>query len=355
MTSRPIHVVSSAVLEASQGHSCRSDLPGADGRQTAKGADGKPLIGRQEHDWAWLQFLGAMEGGEVMSTEEFLQARLENSEDCSEMTCQLDVATVPTKRELEGVYRTVPVGKAAGLDGLPPEIFKYAATDLADLYFPLVLKSTLQIQQPIHWKGGILFQTFKQSGLQELMDNYRSLYISSLPGKLMHRVLRQKFAGEANQGLYGLHCGAKAGSPVTTPSLALHLLKGLAKERRLSAAIIFLDTKTAYYAVARELAMGPIYEDGFTVSLFQRFGLPGEDLGELMQLVKDGGTFKDAGASDHMNELVKSIYQEHLQRWLVCDALCRWGPRLPNHRGFQAWIVLGHSSLPSSMLECWVR
>ena len=149
------------------------------------------------------------------------------------------------------------------------KVCKYAAPDMAELYVPLVMKSALRIvEQLLQWTSGVLFEAYKHSGFQAAMESYRSLCVASIPGKLYHRVLRQKFARSANHHLGGLHCGAKEGCSVTTPSsLALHLMTRLAKDGSLSAATIFLDTKTAYYAVARELAMGPIQDDCYTAAV----------------------------------------------------------------------------------------
>ena len=272
-------------------------------------AHGCLLVGRQQQDEAWMGYFGAMEGGSTRPTVDFLCDR-RNDGPCEAMVdFELDATVCPRLWELEAAYLTVPTGKTAGLDSLPPELFRHAANSMAELYFPLVLKCTTKVMQPLQWTGGILFEAFKNSGLQTAMESYRSLYVASIPGKLFHRVMRQKFAGGASSHLHGLHCGARAGCSVTTPSLALHLMTRLAKDRALSAATLFLDTKTAYYAVARELATGPIHEDAFTEALFYKFRLSGEDLAELLQLVRDGGTFREAGASEHLLELVKSIYR----------------------------------------------
>ena len=276
---------------------------------SVRDAHGQLLIGRRQQDEAWMEFFGAMEGGRVLLTTEFLQARAREQPDAALTELDLDVGICPKLWELEAAYLTVPTGKAAGLDALPPEAFKYAAASMAELYYPLILKCMTKVVQPLQWTGGILFEAFKNSGLQTAMESYRSLYVASIPGKLFHRVMRQKFAGQANHQLYGLHCGAREGCSVTTPSLALRVMTRWARDRKLSTATIFLDTKTAYYAVARELATGPIHEDAYTEALFRKFGLDDADLVDLMELVQQGVTFREAGASQHLLEMIKSIYR----------------------------------------------
>ena len=272
-----------------------------------RGPDGSFLLGRGAHERAWNVFFGAMEGGEMIPTEAFIKAA---SAGCSADDIEVSLQTVPKLWELEQTYLKVPCHKAAGLDSIPPELLKAAAPEVAALFYPLVLKSSVRIQQPLQWKGGILYESFKTSGRADLLENYRSLYISSVPGKQYHRILRDRMATMTAEGLHGLHCGAKPGASVMTPSLALHLLVRAAKAAGQSAALIYLDTKTAYYSIIRELAIGNIYEDSFAVKMFERFCLSAEDLQELMSIVTSGGILAEEGADEHLLALVRAIYKD---------------------------------------------
>ena len=272
-------------------------------------AQGEILMGRLEHELAWTEFFGNMEGGEIIPTADFIDDVW--SQQCDTGTvCEVDWDTVPKLWELEHAYLTVACGKASGLDSIPPELLKAAAPEAARLFFPLVMKSTLQVAQPLQWKGGLLYESYKKTGAADKLESYRSLYVASVPGKLFHRVLRSRLNQRTSEQLGGLHCGAKAGSSVSTPSLALHLLVRAAARNKRSAAVIYLDTKTAYYAIVRELALGNIYEDSFAIRLFERFRLSAEDLAELMDIVRAGGTVTEAGASQHLVEMVKNIYKD---------------------------------------------
>ena len=173
--------------------------------------------------------------------------------------------------EEEHAHLTVPRGEAAGVESIRPELLKAAAAAAVQLFYPLVLKSTLRIQQLFQWKGGLLYESYKKSGSAEMLESYRPLYIAIAPEKLFHKVLRGRMNDLTTSRLGGLHCGAKAGSPVLAPSLALHLLVRAAAKSEQSAAILYVDTKTAYYAITRELALSNIYDDGFAVRLFERF------------------------------------------------------------------------------------
>ena len=84
--------------------------------------------------------------------------------------------------------------------------------------------------------------------------------------------------------------------------------------RRLSFCALFLDTKSAYYRVVRELAFGSLEDDRAVVELFQRFQVPPSALEELMKVVHAGGTMAQAGMNEHLRALVQDL---HIHSWFV--------------------------------------
>ena len=107
-----------------------------------------------------------------------------------------------------------------------------------------VVKSLLLGRQPLQWRGGVLFEMYKQSGAQCEAASHRS--ISSFIAKALRRVMRNKVAEETEAFLHPLHCGTRPGMPVLFPSLFVleHLRK--CQSRGLCAAIVYIDTKAAY-------------------------------------------------------------------------------------------------------------
>jgi len=78
----------------------------------------------------------------------------------------LDASDLPTLLELEASLKKPPIGKACGLDGLPAELLHASSPYLARMLWPLLLKITSRIQEPLQWKGGRLVALYKGKHIQ---------------------------------------------------------------------------------------------------------------------------------------------------------------------------------------------
>ena len=264
-----------------------------------------------DRDDIWLQFFGEQEAGRLLSTEDFIQAAA-----LTEPTDRphWEWGTLPSQHELAGVLRRIPKNKAAGLDHVPSDLLRACPSDFAGLLQPLFVKSLLLGRQPLQWRGGVLFEMYKQSGAQCEAASHRSIYISSFIAKALHRVMRNKVAEETEAFLHPLHCGTRPGMPVLFPSLFVleHLRK--CQSRGLCAAIVYLDTKAAYYRLVRQLATGDLTVDQHVEELFRRFGLDSEDMTELRDLILSGGMLQAANIPDAIRAAVSDF---HCDTWFT--------------------------------------
>ena len=260
---------------------------------------------REELDTLWLDHFSKQEMGQVMTIDTFLQEAASNTVPIDEL--YMDVDLVPTCNEVERLCQSTATGKAPGLDNLPGELFCAAPQALARFYQPLMAKAILAIRQPIQWRGGLLHDCYKGAGSATDPDSYRSLFVSSVAGKMYHRHLRQRLGNFAADNLADLHLGAKKGAPVTLAALSALLLTKYCKADKWSYGLLFLDIKSAYYRVVRELAVGPLADDSTIIRIFQRFGLEAGDLHDLMQTIKDGGVFAECHMSSHLRHLAKDL------------------------------------------------
>eukprot|EP00439_Symbiodinium_sp_Y106_P083986 s966_g24.t1 len=172
----------------------------------------------------------------------------------------------------------------------------------------------LRQRQPAQWRGGVLFEAFKRSGLQSEVSNYRSLFVSNNLGKIYHRLVRNKAQEHCRDEFHGLHLGSKKRAPVAFAALyVLSCLRRCRSSKR-SASILFLDTAAAYYRIIRELACGDIREDHTIRLLFHRFGLTEQDMLELLETIHAGGMLSQAGLPGALGKIVQDI---HLHTWFV--------------------------------------
>ncbi|CAE7268693.1 unnamed protein product [Symbiodinium sp. CCMP2592] len=274
--------------------------------------DGQPVVDRSAQDVLWLTHFGQQELGEVISTVDFLQQKVHKCAGIEEVEWTL--AGLPTVEQVESVLRAVPRGKAPGIDGLPGEAFAAAPQALGLAMHSLVTKCMLGMQQPIQWRGGILYAAYKGKGPTSDVDSHRSLYVSSIPGKAFHRLLRDQNQECLQRTLHGLHLGSRKHSPIQFASLYLLSIFRKGARRKISTGALFLDTRSAYYRVAREIATGPICDDYTIARIFKHFELDGEDIHDLYSIIRAGGLLLEAGTPSMLTAAVRDI---HHKTWAI--------------------------------------
>ena len=135
----------------------------------------------------------------------------------------------------------------------------------AKVLWPLFAKAAAHISQPVQWRGGLLYEVYKQSGCGSDPQAYRSLFVSSAVGKSYHKIFRTKQQDKLGNVFHSFHMGARKGCPVTLPALYIlsHVRRGNALRR--SVATLYLDTEAAYYRIVRQLAFGNLTTDDAVV------------------------------------------------------------------------------------------
>ena len=274
--------------------------------------DGAPVSNRSDRDQVWLEHFGRQECGQILSLEAFAQQQPERLIVDSELEWQC--AHVPCLGDLEDVLRGLPRHKAAGLDAIPGELLRAAPGPMSRALHPLITKSMLCLQQPLQWRGGLLFEAWKHQGSQSDVTSYRSLYVASVVGKTYHKLQRRMIQDQVEETLHEFHMGAKRHTPVVMPALYVLASQRAGEAHKQSSAVLFLDTHAAYYRLVRDLALGSIYDDATVVRLFQHFALDETEIHEMMSVVRQGGTFADNRAPDTVRHAAKDT---HHYTWFV--------------------------------------
>ncbi|CAE7193816.1 unnamed protein product [Symbiodinium sp. CCMP2592] len=223
--------------------------------------DGQPVVDRSAQDVLWLTHFGKQELGEVISTTDFLRQETGKCAGIEEV--EWTIAGLPTVEQVESVLRAAPRGKAPGIDGLPGEAFAAAPQALGLAMHSLVTKCMLECLQ---------------------------------------------------QTLHSLHLGSRRNSPIQFASLYLLSIFRRGARRKISTGALFLDTRSAYYRVAREVATGPIRDDYTIARIFKHFELDGEDIHDLYDIIRAGGLLTEAGTPSMLNAAVRDI---HHRTWAI--------------------------------------
>ncbi|CAE7779518.1 unnamed protein product [Symbiodinium sp. CCMP2592] len=299
-------------------HLKRAGLGGAKTRPTQRqlplllDADGQPVKTKKDRDLLWLKHFGKQEMGQIEEVHAFLQR--EHQPVCIDQDLTWRADDLPSLGEIEAVIRMAPKGKAAGLDGIPSEALRAAPGPMAAALQSLFTKASLRLRQPLQWRGGLLYECWKQSGRRCDPTSHRSLFVSSVVGKCLHKLTRRKIQSFVNEGLHEFHLGARRGQPVLYPAAYILSFLRRAQAQHRSVGVLFLDAEAAYYRICRDLATGTIETDEAVIAIFKRFHIPPTDLHMLMQEVLEGGMMADIGVPATIRHMAKDL---HANTWFI--------------------------------------
>ena len=173
--------------------------------------------------------------------------------------------------------------------------------------YPLYLKSALRLQEPTLWRGSHLMCLAKRATALFDCASFRSILLASVPGKVFHRVLRDKLAPCLARVKGDLQAGQLPGVGVESISLAVKSYLAWARGAGFGTAAVFFDVRAAFYMLVRQ-ALVPM-EDGerSLAALFQRLGVPAEAVSELTRHLSVAAHVAESGASAHLTALVTDL------------------------------------------------
>ncbi|CAE7777069.1 unnamed protein product [Symbiodinium sp. CCMP2592] len=257
-----------------------------------------------DRDQIWLTYFGEQEVGKIVRTADFLSMSA-TSEDRVRDDWSWEL--LPSVTDIEAVLRSTQPRKTAGLDLIPSDLVRTCPSEFACAIQPLYLKTLVGGRQPLQWRGGILYEAFKGSGTQ------------------CDTVMRSKINECMENFLHPMHCGSRKGMPTLFPSLfVIEHLRWCARTKQ-SAAIIFVDTRSAYYRLVRQIATGDLTVDRQVEALFHRFGLDGSDIADLRDLILSGGMLGEAGVPDPIRAAAWDFHRDSwfTTRYSSGEAICR--------------------------------
>ena len=160
-------------------------------------------------------------------------------------------------QELVEVLARMVCGRASGRDLVPAEVYKhggiYSAMAIAD-----VAHVAASGGAPRDWKGGLMCPIPRKATMALSVSNSRGVLCSSHAGKAYAKVLRRQalphfvdLVGDYQSG--GIPHGGTEG-----PTMAVKAFLALAAANRMSAAVVFMDFRAAFYSVLTEEALGSI-------------------------------------------------------------------------------------------------
>ena len=276
-----------------------------------------PPMQREDLEDQWIPHFREIEVG-IPATEASLIAgcTLRQQQAVATRPTRLQIADVPSMLEFEEVLRQTQMRKATGLDGFTSDFYHAHATPLAEVFYPLIMKTFLWQEEPVSWKGGIMAVIPKGNAQATQANKFRGIMLMPVVAKQLHAILRKRLALLLGPQRPPGQIGGFAGQQVQFGSQYLRCVGRLADSRRLCSATFFLDLKNAFHRLVRETVVGAsrMPEDLDTVlrNLVQD-GLPVDHLLAGQQLPC---LLESLGASPI---LVRFLREIHCSTWFTLD------------------------------------
>ena len=198
-----------------------------------------------------------LEAGAAMSYPDLLQQ-------CHSAQCELQhdqplalsLDQMPSRIDVEHTLQRLTAHKAPGIDGIEPGCLRAAGPRISEMILQLFMKMWLTGTEPLQFKGGLLHSISKKNNSKEVA-NMRGIMLIDVVGKLAHSLLRARFLPALMRWKLPLQLG---GFPTCSTLFATHYLRAFharARERHLASAVLFLDVKSAFHSMVRQLVFGP--------------------------------------------------------------------------------------------------
>ena len=161
---------------------------------------------------------------------------------------QLDIKLGPfTQEELDSVLRKMKNRKAAGLDVIPPEVWKARQFD------DILLRhcNAVYNQNPIdRWMKGCILP-FPKKGDLGLAKNYRGITLTSIAAKIYNALLRNRIEPEIDNILRKNQNGFRRNRSTTSQILTIRRILEGVRAKNLQATLIFVDFTKAFDSIHR--------------------------------------------------------------------------------------------------------
>ena len=195
---------------------------------------------------------------------------------------QLDLCHLPSRLEIEHRVQRLTVDRAPGPDQLTPNFVREHGPTLAGDLFQLALKMWITGCEPVQWKGGWIHSISKKIHSHKV-EHMRGILLMDVLGKVLHAVLRARFLPTMLTWRLPLQLG---GFPACSTLFATHYLRTFqqrAAALNLSSAVLFIDVKSAFHCMIRQLLFGS--EHPFSATLVNLLEKAGCDADAILQEV----------------------------------------------------------------------
>ena len=259
----------------------------------------------EERMQRWTEHFASQEGGRIVAEEAYdHEVRLQAPHPAN--VPAFDIRCVPTLTDIEQDILQLRRGKAAGPDMITADILKLDVPTNSRRLLPIFVKAALACREPIIFKGGCLITLAKKAYASLNCADFRSIILSSVPGKLLHRSLRRRLLQPLRQVALPLQAGAMPGASPELLALYLTSFQRWAQSTQQNWAVAFFDVKQAYYRTLRQLVVDCDSDDGLRRVLYE-LGLPEQATCELRDLLHRAADTSPLSGHEHLKAMLRDL------------------------------------------------
>eukprot|EP00439_Symbiodinium_sp_Y106_P035818 s286_g4.t1 len=271
----------------------------------------------------WREHFSQLEAGKAMEPEELLDCAFVPPSQSWPLPSSVD--QLPTLDHVRGVLLQAKRSRAAGPDGIPPELGLLFADHMSRLLHPLVLKLALRGSEAIGFKAGLLARLYKNKGAHSDCKAHRGILLAPVLSKAVHQCLRPALSMHHEAVAPDMHLSSRKGQSAIFGSHAVRTFLRLGRHQRQATAAVFTDIESAYYASTRELAIRRVDQD-VPDDVLEGLRLTAGDAAELRQRLAEPPSLPAEGADAWTCAVTAEV---HHGTWMVVtgDSVPVWTRR----------------------------
>ncbi|CAH1266510.1 Hypp3401 [Branchiostoma lanceolatum] len=163
----------------------------------------------------------------------------------------LDICTgPPSKAEIRKAIASLKNGKAAGIDGIPPEAWKEAGSLSVEALYPLLIRIWQEERIPLDWRKGILVKLPKKGDLTQC-KNWRGIMLLSVASKLLCRIILNRTAKAMECKLRDNQAGFRPNRSCSDQIATLRIIVEQSAEFNSQLYAVFVDYEKAFDSLDR--------------------------------------------------------------------------------------------------------
>ena len=241
--------------------------------------DGVSVVDKVEQLVLLEEHFALPENGSKTTVAELLEV----GSACAVGVGDLDGKDMLTMAELTAGFLKLKPNRAAGMSTIPAEAYSGAASAAAAAHWPVLLKAYQAGRLPLLWRGTRAIALAKPQKDPTSLQGWRNIALFDAASKGICKAVRTRLLDVLKRVTTKGQHGALPGKGMGIPSRIARGFIEWVKAKGSSAALLFLDGQSAYYAVLRQHLIGSEgSHDAGLLSLVQAIHPQPEKQGKLL-------------------------------------------------------------------------